>query len=89
MAIQSLELLIQMSRFNFTIAVNNYWQVAIQLLEAPSPFILRRVSNRKETLTALTTDTQGNVSPKTTFMTPPILRENQKLKLRHQLFLQF
>ena len=42
MAIQSLELLIQMSRFNFTIAVNNYWQVAIQLLEAPSPFILQQ-----------------------------------------------
>lgn len=26
----------------FTIAVNNYWQVAIQLLEAPSPFILQQ-----------------------------------------------
>ena len=36
------ELLIQMSRFNFTIAVNNYWQVAIQLLEVPSPFILQQ-----------------------------------------------
>ena len=54
-----------------------------------SVHIAAGLATEKETLTALTTDTQGNVSPKTTFMTPADITENQRLKLRHQLFLQF
>ncbi|MCV6013042.1 Ig-like domain-containing protein [Enterococcus faecalis] len=35
----------------------------------------------KETLTALTTDTQGNVSPKTTFMTPADITGEPEIKI--------
>ena len=39
------------------------------------------LATEKETLTALTTDTQGNVSPKTTFMTPADITGEPEIKI--------
>ena len=46
-----------------------------------SVHIAAGLATEKETLTALTTDTQGNVSPKTTFMTPADITVEQEIKI--------
>ncbi|MGL9928583.1 cell wall surface anchor protein [Enterococcus sp. DIV2385] len=46
-----------------------------------SVHIAARLATEKETLTALTTDTQGNVSPKTTFMTPADITGEPEIKI--------
>ena len=46
-----------------------------------SVHIAAGLATEKETLTALTTDTQGNVSPKTTFMTPADITGEPEIKI--------
>ncbi|EHP0997687.1 cell surface protein [Enterococcus faecalis] len=46
-----------------------------------SVHIAAGLATEKETLTALTTDTQGNVSPKTTFMTPTDITGEPEIKI--------
>ncbi len=46
-----------------------------------SVHIAAGLATEKETLTALTTDTQGNVSPKTTFMTPADIAGEAEIKI--------
>ncbi len=46
-----------------------------------SVHIAAGLATEKETLTALTTDTQGNVSPKTTFMTPANITGEPEIKI--------
>lgn len=46
-----------------------------------SVHIAAGLATEKETLTALTTDTQGNVSPKTTFMTPADIAGEPEIKI--------
>ncbi|WP_142954238.1 Ig-like domain-containing protein [Enterococcus faecalis] len=46
-----------------------------------SVHIAAGLATGKETLTALTTDTQGNVSPKTTFMTPADITGEPEIKI--------
>ncbi|MGT9144773.1 Ig-like domain-containing protein [Enterococcus faecalis] len=46
-----------------------------------SVHIAAGLATEKETLTALTTDTQGNVSPKTTFMTPADITGEPETKI--------
>ncbi|WP_417637234.1 Ig-like domain-containing protein [Enterococcus faecalis] len=46
-----------------------------------SVHIATGLATEKETLTALTTDTQGNVSPKTTFMTPADITGEPEIKI--------
>ncbi|EGO7532409.1 cell surface protein [Enterococcus faecalis] len=46
-----------------------------------SVHIVAGLATEKETLTALTTDTQGNVSPKTTFMTPADITGEPEIKI--------
>ena len=46
-----------------------------------SVHIAAGVATEKETLTALTTDTQGNVSPKITFMTPADITGEPEIKI--------
>ncbi|EHZ9325738.1 cell surface protein [Enterococcus faecalis] len=46
-----------------------------------SVHIAAGLATEKETLTALTTDTQGNVSPKTTFMTPADITGETEIKI--------
>ncbi|HAP4176808.1 TPA: cell surface protein [Enterococcus faecalis] len=43
--------------------------------------VVAKNATEKETLTALTTDTQGNVSPKTTFMTPADITGEPEIKI--------
>ncbi|PQD03385.1 Ig-like domain-containing protein [Enterococcus faecalis] len=46
-----------------------------------SVHIAAGLATEKETLTALTTDTQGNMSPKTTFMTPADITGEPEIKI--------
>ena len=46
-----------------------------------SVHIAAGLATEKETLTALTTDTQGNLSPKTTFMTPADITGEPEIKI--------
>ena len=46
-----------------------------------SVHIAAGLATEKQTLTALTTDTQGNVSPKTTFMTPADITGEPEIKI--------